>query len=346
MYRNLRLNSIVALFILAACSFVSVSAAEIAALRDQPHGSDSAIIVTGKTAPAPGHIAEIATNVMHPVVRVLVQPGDRVRAGQVLVELDADEPKAEVRAKQALVKQLTASLARLKALPRREERAEAKANLEEAEAAVGASRQIVTRLESLRQHDAVSAREYIMQEMTLRQAEARQRQAQSKLDYLLNYPYEQEIVAAEHELAVAVAEAEAAEHDLEHYTIYAAGDGILTRLDVAPGSVIRPGTKVWGEIVDLSELDVRVELTPGQIHEIDRAQPCRVEHRDFEQDWEARFVFASPAANPETGLVPVVLRISNAGESLLCGLPVTVTFSRSTAKKAAPGESLAAEPTK
>ena len=41
----------------------------------------------------------------------------------------------------------------------------------------------------------------------------------------------------------------------------AAIDGEIAWLDVSPGTVTWPGSLVWGEVVDLRELDVRCELS-------------------------------------------------------------------------------------
>ena len=84
----------------------------------------------GTTRPAPGRKGVIAPVPLHPVIEVKVKPGDRVKKGQVLVRLDDDEPQAEVRAKKAAVAELRATVARLKAQPREEERAEARSALE------------------------------------------------------------------------------------------------------------------------------------------------------------------------------------------------------------------------
>src|SRR4051812_41964593 len=55
----------------------------------------------GRTQCVPGRKAIIAPVPLHPVEEVLVAPGDRVNKGQVLVKLDDDEPKADVRSKKA-----------------------------------------------------------------------------------------------------------------------------------------------------------------------------------------------------------------------------------------------------
>jgi hypothetical protein len=39
---------------------------------------------------------------------------------------------------------------------------------------------------------------------------------------------------------------------------------VISRLDVSPGTVSRSGTAVYGEILDLRELDVRCDVTPAQ----------------------------------------------------------------------------------
>ena len=74
--------------------------------------------VAGRAQPAPGRIGQIAPTVLHPVIAVVVAPGDRVKSGQILVKLDDDEARADVRAKKAAVTEFRASLAKLKAMPR------------------------------------------------------------------------------------------------------------------------------------------------------------------------------------------------------------------------------------
>ena len=101
---------------------------------DAPDGSPWQ--AKGTTRPAPGRRGIIAPVPLHPVIEVKVKPGDRVKKGQVLVKLDDDEPQADVQAKKAVLNQLKASLAKVKAQPREEERAEARAALENARVSV------------------------------------------------------------------------------------------------------------------------------------------------------------------------------------------------------------------
>ncbi len=73
--------------------------------------------------------------------------------------------------------------------------------------------------------------------------------------------YESQKLAAEAELSLAQAE-------LKLYTLTASIDGEIAWLDVSSGTVTWPGTLIWGEIVDLRELDVRCELSPAQAEQV------------------------------------------------------------------------------
>lgn len=132
---------------------------------------------------------------------------------------------------------------------------------------------------------------------------------------------------AEQDEKAAKAALESAAAELEHYTLTAPIDGIVSHLDVYPGLVSRPGTTVWGEILDLGEIDVQCELTPeladrvalGQTAEVRRTwqkEPCGV----------AKVIFVGIAADKKTGLVPVLLRLPNSECGLRCEIPVQVRF--------------------
>ena len=134
------------------------------------------------------------------------------------------------------------------------------------------------------------------------------------------------LTAEMHERA-AEAEWESAQAELQHYVVTASIDGVVSWLDVSPGMVSRPGTTVWGEILDLREIDVRCELTAGQADRVSAGQPAVV--RSSEGNIESgvgRVVFVGLTADKTTGLVPVVVRLSNPKERLRCGVAVHVRF--------------------
>lgn len=283
--------------------------------------------IAGRTQAVPGRRAQIAPVVLHMVEHVLVAPGDRVRKGQTLVELDRDEPEAEVRAKRAELDEARAALEAYLATPREELRAEARALLENARVTHAAAKDYLDRLEGPRKLGAVTERQYIDAKTARLEAETEEAAADAHLQHLLKHPVAQE--AARHKAAVVCAEAEleAAEAELGHYTITATIDGVIASLDVYPGTVSRPGLAVWGEILDLNQIDVRIELSPERASGLKLGSRAEVVvDGTAGKAWPAEVVFISPAADPSSGQLPVSVRIVTADGQIPCHVPARVRF--------------------
>ena len=126
------------------------------------------------------------------------------------------------------------------------------------------------------------------------------------------------VLAAEAELSHAEAE-------LKLYTVTASIDGQVAWLDVSPGTVSWPGAMSWGEIVDLSELDIRCDLAPIQAEQVAVGQSAEVALDGKAQPAGAgKVVFVGMAADRTTGLVPVVIRMANAQGQLRAEVAVKV----------------------
>jgi multidrug resistance efflux pump len=287
-----------------------------------------ALEVTGRTEPAPGRRAVIAPVVLHPVIEMKVAPGDHVKKDQLLVKLDDDEPQADVRAKKAALNELKAGLAKLKAQPREQERAEARAALDSASITLREWREAVKRLDALMLNGHTSEAVYRSAQANLLRYEKDVLAAEARLQRLLKQPVALEIAEAEARVATAQANLESSQAELEHYTVTAPIDGVVSWLDVHPGTVSRPGTSVWGEILDLSELDVRCDLTPEQADRVSAGQAAEVRRVGGPpgSSLAGRVVSVGVAADAKTGRVPVRVRLDNPERRLRCNVPVTVRF--------------------
>jgi membrane fusion protein, multidrug efflux system len=217
--------------------------------------------------------SSIAPVPLHPVTEVRIQPGSRVKKGQVLVKLDDDEQQAEVRLKQATLE--TAQLA-LK---------EARRHLAAVEKALA----------------AVPEKQYYDVVLHAQKAERDERAARAAL--------------------------EQAKAELEHFEVRALTDGVVSWLNVHLGMVSRPGTTVWGEILDLREVDVVCDMTLDQVAEIASGQAAEIRRKGrYDLFGTGRTVFVGIEADPKTGSVPVYVRLSNPGEFLRSGERVSVRF--------------------
>jgi membrane fusion protein, multidrug efflux system len=275
----------------------SAPAVRSAAPSVSPSEPVGQIEVVGRTQCAPGRRASIAPVPLHPVIEVKVVPGERVTKGQLLVKLDDDEARADVRLKRAL--------------------------LESAQYSTNEARRFLTK--ALSKREILPEQRLHEAELALRKAEADQRAAKAALD--------------------------SSEAELEHFSVGAGIEGVVSWLDVYPGFVSRPGTSVWGEIVDLRELDVRCELTPEQADELSLGQAAEVRAAEVhtaetvprtsaaaqhpsstaQRLQGARIVFIGPVADAKSGLVPVLVRLPNPEQRLRCGVPVSVRFTSAAA---------------
>jgi membrane fusion protein, multidrug efflux system len=131
---------------------------------------------------------------------------------------------------------------------------------------------------------------------------------------------EAQMLAAEAELSLAQSE-------LKLYTVTAPIDGEVAWLDVSPGTVTWPGTLIWGEIVDLSELDVRCELSPAHADQVVIGQPAEV-WLDGKANVVAtgKVTFLGKVADRNSGFVPIVVRVANSQHRLRAEVPVKVRF--------------------
>jgi membrane fusion protein (multidrug efflux system) len=174
------------------------------------------------------------------------------------------------------------------------------ANLESAQVSLKEARRLAKAVEETHHEGGIPATTYFATRAALLKAEQDERAAKGALD--------------------------SAKAELEHYTVVAMADGVVSWLDVCPGMVSRPGTSTWGEILDLTEIDVRCELTPEDADRIAAGQRAEVCARWSKTVVAGKVVLVGIAADKITCRVPVVVRLPNTGASLRCGVSVQVSF--------------------
>jgi HlyD family secretion protein len=133
---------LVLVMLLAGCG----AGAEVTPTVDWALDIVPVVSVTGKVLPAVW--ADASTQAGGTVIEVLVEPGDEVAQGDVLVRLDPAEAELAVRQAEAALEQAEAELALLKAGPRDEEILLAQADLDAAEASL---------VQAIAQRDQISA---------------------------------------------------------------------------------------------------------------------------------------------------------------------------------------------
>jgi multidrug resistance efflux pump len=280
----------------------------------------------GKTQPAPGHVAAICPSVLQPVREVLVAEGDRVKKDAPLVRHDDDEPKAKVKAARSAVAEAEALLRQVKQAPREAAQNEIRQAVEKGRIEAEARKRELDRLEKAFKSGAVPERQVQEARAIFKTALTQQQAAQDKLEYLLKQPVVSKIAEAESKVAAVKSVLHVAEADLEGHTIRARIDGIVVKLTARPGLIERPGEAVWGEILDIRVLDVRCDLPPATLRGLRVGQPAVVTDAATGTRLAGKIARIGVVASGPHGTVPVVVRVANPDERLLCGVDVTVRF--------------------
>ena len=139
------------------------------------------------------------------------------------------------------------------------------------------------------------------------------------------------VLRAEASERAAVAALDSAKAELEHYTLSAPNDGVVGELTGHPGSVGWPGRTVWGEILDLSEILVRCEMSALQAERVHVGQAAEV-RRDGRKEVVAmgQVVFIGLQADDVREVVPIHILVANPDGRLRCGVMVEVRLGGST----------------
>jgi RND family efflux transporter MFP subunit len=194
----------------------TVNVPTIAVTRtERPERFDAGGVVRARTT------AAVTSRIMAPVEQVLVRPGDRVRAGQVLARLDARDLGAQER-RAASGREAAEQGSRAAASER-----------DAARAALGLATATHTRIAALHQRKSATDGELDQAVAQLRQAEARLAGAEAR------------VAEAAAGLAAAAAGADAAGVNASWATLTAPFDGVVTEKLVEPGNMAAPGQPLF-----------------------------------------------------------------------------------------------------
>jgi HlyD family secretion protein len=201
-----------------------------------------------RTISAPGSIdprtkVDISAQVSARIVALLSREGQRVRKGDVLVRLDADD----------LVAALDSSKAQL---------ASEEARLVGVRAAMENTEREMRRMKELLDTNDVSLSEFEAMKTNYEQAKSSYEQTLNQID-------------------IAKANIKRAEKDLANTTIQASIDGVVTHLDAEVGELVVVGTlnnpgSVIMQLADLSDMLMKAKVDEANIAPVTGGQRCRV----------------------------------------------------------------------
>jgi HlyD family secretion protein len=208
---------------------------------------------------------------------VLVDEGDRVTAGQVIARLDNDEYHARVAAAEADLRAREADARRVRNGARDEERQEAVAVEQEAQAVVDNSRADLARLRELAQEKVISQQELDRGEQAARVAQARLDAARQRASLVAASAREEDQARADSAVALTHARLNEARALLAKTTISSPIEGVVLRRHRKAGeSVSAEFDAPIVTVADRSRLRVRVDVDETDVARIHVGQAAYV----------------------------------------------------------------------
>jgi HlyD family secretion protein len=276
-----------------------------------------------QTVVASGHVeaphrVDIGAQITGTVARVPVAEGQVVRAGEVLIELEAAELHAAERQAVVAVTQAQARVRQLREVqgPVAEQAVRtARANLENAR-----SQQL--RSEELFQKGFIGAAAVEDARRTVELADAQLRTAQKQLDTA--GASGSDFALAQAAVAQAEASLEAARARARYAVIAAVADGTLIARDVEAGDVVQPG-KVLMTLSPAGRVQLVVDIDEKNLRLLALGQKAVASADAYpQQRFAAELAYINPGVNAQTGAVEIKLDVPSPPPYLKQDMTVSV----------------------
>jgi HlyD family secretion protein len=243
-----------------------------------------------------------------------VREGDRVKPGDLLLELVDTEQQARVREAEAALQQLAGS-----------SRRQAQAALAEAEANLAQAERERERRETLRERNLIpdeqveQARRSELSARMVRDRAALQAKA---------------LAAGGTEEQVLQQRLAAARAQLARTRVVSPVSGTVQTRNVEPGDLVQPGRTLL-EISTADAREIVVQVDEKNMARLAVGQPARIIADAYPDDvLPARITFIAPAVDASRGTIDVHLNIDNSGSRLKQGMTVSATMETGRRDKA------------
>lgn len=273
------------------------------------------VVATGRVEPVSK--VEIKSKANGIIKELTVDVGARVRAGEILVELDKDNLSARQREARAALAGAQANLAAAEA--------EYEKNKVEAEGPdVPFARRNLERAEHLSREKLLAQQGLDDARSAVEQATNRQQAARTQLGVA-----QARVAQARAAVAAAQAAAERADEELANATIRAPIDGIVLARPVELGSpvssILNLGANATLVMVlgDISQVYVKGNVDEADIGSVRLGQPARIKVETFrDKPFDGKVTQISPMGTDKDNVITFEVRVSiaNAGGELLANM--------------------------
>ena len=284
-------------------------------------------IVTADAVLYPVNQANVTAKISSPVKRVLVNRGDHVKAGQVLIELEAADLAASQNEAKGLYEQAQAALQTVTGATVVEDKGKAQADVQSAQQVLEVAKKVYDSRAALQTQGALAQRLVDDAKVSLVQAQAAYDTAKRHLDTLSSVGQREQVRAAQAQVDSAKAHYENAGVQVSYGKIVSPITGIVADRPVYPGEMPAGGTPLLS-IVDVSSVVARANVPVKEAASITVGRTATITSPDG--DIAGKVTVVSPAVNPNTTTVEVWVEAPNPEGKLKPGGTVRVAIKAET----------------
>ncbi len=292
-------------------------------------------LVTASGYVVPRHKIEVSSKIIGRVKEILVQRGDKVKQGDVLLRIEDEEYQAQVRSAEATVGALRARVEELKTGSRPQEIAAAQASVASAQATLRNAEEDYKRAESLTRDGVGSAQDLDRARAARDVAKAQLNSAQKNAELVTVGPRREVIDAAEAQLREAEANLEYMKTALANTVIAAPISGTILEKIAEQGELVT-NTNFGGTrgakssvvtMADLGDLQVEVDVNQADLSKVKAGQKTEIRlDSNPERVYAGSVDDISPQADRQKGTVQVKVRVLDPDDGMRTEVNARVTF--------------------
>jgi HlyD family secretion protein len=272
------------------------------------------------------------------VVKVFVEVGQQVKAGDPLFELDDRIQQADLKARQATAAAAEAQLTQMQRSPRPEEVPVAELQVTEMQANLIAKRDSLERARRLSASRVLTDEDVVSREQEYQKAEAQLARMKAQLNLLKAGTWQYDLLVQQATLDEALAKIEQIKAEIAQRTVRAMVDGQVLQVNLRPGEyVAAPSNQALFVLGNVDLLHVRVDIDEQDIHRFVPGAPAVATVRGrADHELALKFVRVEPYVVPkrsltgdtteriDTRVLQVIYQIESQGERLYVGQQVDV----------------------
>lgn len=278
----------------------------------------------------PREQASLASRLTARIRELRVQKGDRVRAGEVLAQLEDQDLAAQRAEAAAALTDAEATLAKMSAgtLPGDIERA--RGQVTATKAALDLAQSNYDRRSELYEQGAIPRRDFITSQTELAQAKASADVAQTELRLLESQSSGRDIEIAQSRRDQAKSRLDLLDTQLGFAQIRSPFNGTITDQFMFPGDMAKPDAPMF-TVANLSTAVARAQVPEADAAQVRTGQSCSLVPADMPKDsFDGHVTVVNAAIDPQKRTVEVWCEIPNSSMNLRAGVFGTLAITTGT----------------